>query len=112
MFGRQLTPGDTREQAAESLRDAGNTRLADMVAAMTDLVPGQGVDFGAVGQVLALTIALYVVASLLSWMQAYLVNEVVQGTVYRMRAEVEDKINRLRARLLRTGSPAGSYSVG
>ena len=95
VFGRQLTPGDTREQAAESLRDAGDARLADMVAAMTDLVPGQGVDFGAVGQVLALTIALYVVASLLSWMQAYLVNEVVQGTVYRMRSEVEDKINRL-----------------
>ncbi len=34
-------------------------------------------------------------ASLLSWLQAYLVNEVVQGTVYRMRAEVEDKLNRL-----------------
>jgi ATP-binding cassette subfamily B protein len=95
VFGRQLTAGDTREQAVQSLRDAGNTRLADMVAAMTDLVPGQGVDFDAVGQVLALTVVLYVVASLLAWLQGYLVNEVVQGTVYRMRTEVEDKLNRL-----------------
>ena len=28
-------------------------------------------------------------------MQAYLLNDVVQGTVSRMRSDVEDKINRL-----------------
>jgi ATP-binding cassette subfamily B protein len=32
---------------------------------------------------------------LLGWLQGYLVNDVVQGTVYRMRAEVEEKIHRL-----------------
>ena len=66
-----------------------------MIAAMDNVVPGQGVDFGAVGQVLVLVLVLYVVASVLGWLQGYLVNDVVQSTVYRMRAEVEEKINRL-----------------
>ena len=95
LFGRQLPPGVSVEQAVESVRASDNARLADMIAAMDNVVPGQGVDFGAVGQVLVLVLALYVVASLLGWLQGYLVNDVVQGTVYRMRAEVEEKINRL-----------------
>ena len=95
LFGRQLPPGVTRAQAVDTVRASGDARLADMLAAMDDIVPGQGVDFEAVGRVLLLVLALYVAGSLLSWLQGYLVNDVVQGTVYRMRAEVEDKINRL-----------------
>ncbi len=95
LFGRQLPPGLTRAQAVDTVRASGDARLADMLAAMDDIVPGQGVDFEAVGRVLLLVLGLYVAASLLGWLQGYLVNDVVQGTVYRMRAEVEDKINRL-----------------
>ncbi len=40
-------------------------------------------------------VAIYAAASLLAWLQGYLVNDVVQGTVRRMRGEVERKINRL-----------------
>ena len=65
-----------------------------MVAAM-DVVPGQGVDFTAVGQVLMLAAGIYVAASLLAWWSGYLLNDVVQGTVLRMRSDVEDKVNRL-----------------
>ena len=65
-----------------------------MVAAM-DVRPGQHVDFGAVGDVLLLVLGVYVAASLLAWLQGYLLNDVVQGTVLRMRAEVEDKVNAL-----------------
>ncbi len=60
-----------------------------------DVVPGRGVDFGAVGQVLLLVLAVYVAASLLSWLQGFILNDVVQSTVRRMRGDVEDKINRL-----------------
>ena len=95
LFGKQLPLGVSVEQAVESVRASGNARVADMIAAMDNVVPGRGVDFGAVGQVLVLVLALYVVASVLGWLQGYLVNDVVQGTVYRMRAEVEEKINRL-----------------
>jgi ATP-binding cassette subfamily B protein len=66
-----------------------------MVAAMDNLVPGRGVDFGAVGRVLLIVLAVYLAASLLSFLQGYLLNDVVQGTIRRMRADVEDKVNRL-----------------
>ena len=52
-------------------------------------------DFTAVGNVLMLVLAVYVAASLLAWLQGYLLNDVVQGTVRRMRADVEDKVNAL-----------------
>ncbi len=95
LFGKQLPAGVTQAQAVDTVRASGDARVADMLAAMDNIVPGQGIDFAAVGQVLLLVLALYVGGSLLSWLQGYLVNDVVQGTVYRMRAEVEDKINRL-----------------
>jgi ATP-binding cassette subfamily B multidrug efflux pump len=60
-----------------------------------DVVPGQGVDFGAVGHVLTIVLAIYVGASLLAWLQGYILNTVVQNTVRQMREDVEEKINRL-----------------
>lgn len=59
------------------------------------VVPGQGIDFDAVARVLMIVLALYVVASLLAWLQGYILNTVVQNTVRTMREDVEDKINKL-----------------
>ena len=66
-----------------------------MLAGMDHIVPGQGVDFAAVGDVLLLVLAVYAAASVLGWLQGIVLNGVVQNTVYRMRQDVEDKINRL-----------------
>ena len=60
-----------------------------------DVVPGEGVDFGAVGDVLMIVLLIYVGASLLAWLQGYILNTVVQNTVRQMREDVEEKINRL-----------------
>lgn len=60
-----------------------------------DVVAGQGVDFTAVGHVLTMVLAIYAGASLLGWLQGFVLNTVVQNTVRRMRQDVEDKINRL-----------------
>ena len=60
-----------------------------------DVVPGHGIDFSALGWVLVGVLALYVAASVFSWAQGYLLNGVVQRTVYRLRSDVEDKLNRL-----------------
>jgi ATP-binding cassette subfamily B protein len=95
ILGRNIPPGVTQEQAAEALRAQGDVRQADLIANMEDLVPGAGVDFTAVRNVLLLVLAVYVAASLLAWLQGYLLNDVVQGTVRRMRADVEDKVNAL-----------------
>ncbi len=68
--------------------------LPDAVSTL-DVVPGQGIDFDAVRDVLLLVLAVYAVAAVLGWLQGYLLNDVVQNTVRRMRAEVEDKVNAL-----------------
>ena len=54
-----------------------------------------GVDFAAVAQVLTLAVVLYLVAGLLNWGSGMLINGIVQRSVYRMRAEVSEKIGRL-----------------
>ncbi len=86
--------GTPKSQVVEQLRAAGESNYADMVSSM-DVVVGRGVDFGAVATVLGWVLGIYVVASLLGWLQGYLLNDVVQRTVYDMREEVEHKIHRL-----------------
>ncbi|CAB4937453.1 unannotated protein [freshwater metagenome] len=93
LLGRDVLSGDvTQEQAIEALRAQGEDDRADMLASMTLT---DGVDFSAVADVLLLVVAVYVAASLLAWLGGYLLNDVVQGTVLRMRSEVEDKVHRL-----------------
>ncbi|MGC5018551.1 ABC transporter ATP-binding protein [Micromonospora sp. DT47] len=94
VVGRQLPPGTTLDQAVAGARASGNDNLADMLARM-DVVPGVGIDFGALGRTLLLALALYLGASLLMWWQGWLLNGVVQRTVLRLRAEVQEKLNRL-----------------
>lgn len=94
-IGSQLPAGVTRQQAADGLRSSGQERFADMVGAMPDLVPGQGIDMSAVGRVLLVALAVYVVASVLSWWQGWLLAGAVQTVVARLRADVEAKLHRL-----------------
>ncbi|NKY88939.1 ABC transporter ATP-binding protein [Nocardia veterana] len=94
VVGKQLPAGLTKDQAVASMREQGQDRLADMLSAM-HVVPGVGVDFGAVGRVLLLVLVLYVLASVFNWLQAYLLTTVINRAVQRLRSEVEDKIHRL-----------------
>ncbi|MBX7070227.1 MAG: ABC transporter ATP-binding protein/permease [Microthrixaceae bacterium] len=54
-----------------------------------------GIDFGDIHRVLLAAAALYVASAAFQWFQALLLAGVVQRTMMRMRAEVEDKLNRL-----------------
>jgi ATP-binding cassette subfamily B protein len=94
VIGKQLPPGVTVEQAVAAARAEGNDNFADMLARM-QVVPGQGVDFTALGRVLMMAVLLFVGASLLAWLQGYLLTDVVQSSVKRLRGDVEDKLNRL-----------------
>jgi ATP-binding cassette subfamily B protein len=94
LIGGRLPAGVTKAQAIAALREQGKDKVASMVASM-DVVPGQGVDFGAVGRVLLVVLAIYVLSSCLAWLAGYVLNDVVQGTIMRMRSDVEDKVNRL-----------------
>ncbi len=99
VLGKQLEgnvpAGTPKDQVVEHLQQSGNDKQASMIASMKDFVVGQGVDFTAVGHVLLLVLAVYAAGSLLAWLQGYLLNDVVQGTIFRMRSEVEDKVNAL-----------------
>ncbi|MCW2853762.1 MAG: transporter ATP-binding protein [Nocardioides sp.] len=53
------------------------------------------IDFDGVRDVLLGVLAIYAGASLLGWLQGYLLNDVVQRTVSVMRSDVEDKVNAL-----------------
>ena len=94
VVGKQLPAGISKDQAIAEARARGNGRFADLLSG-TDAVPGSGIDFTALGRVLLLVLLLYVTASIFMWAQGYLVAGVVQRTVYRLRADVEAKLNRL-----------------
>jgi len=56
--------------------------------------PG-GIDTKRLHHVLFIALAVYVVSATLSWLQSYVLAGVVQRTMFRLRADVEDKLNRL-----------------
>ncbi|UXA20899.1 ABC transporter ATP-binding protein [Mycobacterium sp. SMC-4] len=101
VIGRQLPAGLTREQAIEAARARGEDRFADLLSG-SGAVPGQGVDFAAVARTLALALALYLIAALMVWLQARLLNVVVQRTIAGLRSSVEDKVHRLPLRYFDT----------
>lgn len=94
VIGRQLPAGVSKAAVVEDLRARGDARMADMIASM-DVVPGAGIDFHAVGRVLLLVMGLYLLASLLQWIQGWVMTTLVNRTVFDLRASVEAKLNRL-----------------
>jgi ATP-binding cassette subfamily B protein len=94
VIGGQLPDGVTKQQVVDSLRARGDDTFADMLSAM-DVVPGQGIDFGAVGRVLLFVLAIYAVASVLSWAQGWILTGAVNRTIFNLRRDVEDKLGRL-----------------
>ncbi len=106
-----LPAGQTKDQAVAGLRASGDDTFADMVSSM-DVTPGVGVDFGDVGRVLFITFVMYVVASGLGWLAAYLLNIVVVETIRELRAQVEEKVHRLPPALLRHDAAGVSCSAG
>ena len=93
-LGDRLPSGLSLDQAVAAARRRGDDNYAGLLQSM-HVVPGQGIDFGALRSVLMLALAVYIGGAVLSWLQGYVLNGVVQRTVLRLRAEVEDKLNRL-----------------
>ncbi len=96
-LSRQFPAGVTQEQVIATLRTQGQDQLATMLSTL-HLVPGSGIDFGALGGVLALLVTVYGVSSLFAWIQAYIMASVTQRTVLRLREDVDRKLGRLPLR--------------
>jgi ATP-binding cassette subfamily B multidrug efflux pump len=90
----QLPPGVTQEQVIAGLEAAGDQQQADFLRNM-DLHPGEGIDFAALQVVLGVVLLLYVFSSVFQYVQGYVLNDIVQRTVRRLRGDVEAKLHRL-----------------
>ena len=89
-----LPAGTTKAQAIEALRARGMDDFATMLSAM-DVVPGVGIDYTRLGRILTVVLGLYVGSGLLNWLQGWLINRITIKALYRLRAQVEDKVHRL-----------------
>lgn len=94
IVGRQMPAGMTKQQALDDLRAKGQDGMADMLSG-TAFTPGQGIDFGAVGVVAIWALVVFTLAGLLMLVATRLSNHVMNGTVYRMREELQAKLSRL-----------------
>jgi ATP-binding cassette subfamily B protein len=94
VMGRQFPPGVAVDQIVERLRAQGLDNQADMLRSM-HITPGTGVDFGALTTILGIVAFVYVLSSLFSWAQSYIMAGVTQRTVYRLRRRVDEKLGRL-----------------
>jgi ATP-binding cassette, subfamily B, multidrug efflux pump len=63
-----------------------------------DGLRGDGIDFGRLHRVLLFAAGLYVGSAVLQYLQSFILAGVVQRTMQTLRAEVEDKLNRLPLR--------------
>ena len=55
IIGKNMPAGATKEQAIEAARSGGNDTLVEMLQRV-DFTPGQGIDFSAIGSILALVL--------------------------------------------------------
>jgi ATP-binding cassette, subfamily B, multidrug efflux pump len=56
---------------------------------------GHGIDFARLGTILTMVMMLYLGASLFTWLQGYVLNQIVQRRVRALREDVQAKMNRL-----------------
>ncbi|WP_036543583.1 ABC transporter transmembrane domain-containing protein, partial [Nitrincola lacisaponensis] len=73
---------------------SGQQQQADLVRAV-DFTPGAGIAFDALGAVILAVLAVYIFSGVFGWLQARLLNGIVQRAMNRLRLQVEDKIHRL-----------------
>jgi ATP-binding cassette subfamily B protein len=93
-ISKSLPAGVTKSQVISGLKEQGKGAEAQFLQGVS-LHPGHGIDFTSLGDLLLLVLGLYVLSSVFQWAQAYILTGIVQRGVYRLRRDVEAKINRL-----------------
>ena len=93
-ISRNLPPGVTQADAVAAAIAAGDPNRAQLLSSL-QLTPGVGIDFARLGGLLMLVLALFVGASLFSWLQGFILNGIIARTMYTLRSDVENKLNRM-----------------
>ncbi|BCL30817.1 ABC transporter ATP-binding protein [Streptomyces aurantiacus] len=94
IVGRDMPAGQTKAEVLAGMRERGDGGMADMLSG-TDFTPGEGIDFGAVGEVLGIALAAFLVAGLLMTVATRLVNRAVNKTMFKLREDMQTKLSRL-----------------
>ncbi|MBD2760384.1 ABC transporter ATP-binding protein [Yimella sp. cx-573] len=100
-IGQRLPADQTKEAVVDGLRAHGQATFAEVVSRM-DLVPGVGIDFAALGELLLLALALFLVGSAFQYAQTWVLNDAVQDVVEDLRNRVSAKLHRM---------PLGSFQA-
>jgi ATP-binding cassette, subfamily B, multidrug efflux pump len=94
VLGKGLPAGLTKAQVVAQLRAHGQGQIADLVAG-ANVVPGHGIDFTLLAQILELAALVYILSAALNWLLAFIMAGVAQRTVFGLRQDVEAKMARL-----------------
>ncbi len=86
------------------------TKLFEGFVAKLRHVPGAHIDFTYIGHVLLILLVLYLISAGFSYIQQYIMAGVAQRTVYAMRKQVEEKLNRLPLKFFDTHSHGDTLS--
>ena len=71
------------------------TKLFEGVIAKATHVPGAAIDFHYIGRIVLLLIGLYVLSTILGWVQGFIMASVATKITYTFRRKIAEKINRL-----------------
>ncbi|RNC29082.1 MAG: putative ABC transporter ATP-binding protein [Candidatus Dichloromethanomonas elyunquensis] len=71
------------------------TKIFEGLVGKVSGIPGAGVDFSYIENIILLLIGLYVVSALFSFTQGYIISGVAQKVSFNLRRDISEKINRL-----------------
>jgi ATP-binding cassette subfamily B multidrug efflux pump len=71
------------------------TNIFEGLVAKIAGLPGGGIDFGYLGNIILILIGLYLLSAFFSFVQGFIVTGVAQKISYNLRREISQKVNRL-----------------
>lgn len=81
--------------ASPKILGKATTKLFEGIMLKYNHVPGAGVDFSYIAQILLILIGLYIFSAIFGYLQQYIMAGVAQKTVFDIRNDVNDKLARL-----------------
>ena len=97
LVSQHLPSGTTKAEAIALLRAHGQDQIARMIASM-DVTPGVGVNMNNLGRVLGVAAIVYVLGSLFTYAQGFVMAGVAQRSMFALRRDVEERLARLPLR--------------
>jgi ABC-type multidrug transport system fused ATPase/permease subunit len=94
LISKRIPVGMTKGQAVATLRAHHQDLFARLVSAM-NIVPGTGVNFSRLGQVLGAVALMFLLSALFGWILGYMLAGIGVRTMYRLRRAVGEKLGRL-----------------